>query len=122
MPTGLRMKSKLNSSGSLDMYLDEVETGELKPHEVVVKVEAAPINPSDLGVMFGPADVDQDDIACNGGGMGLWRGQGGAIHILGDQTVEPVGVCGGNHRPGPQNTTPQQNTARQAHQSADART
>ncbi|MGB3723800.1 MAG: zinc-binding dehydrogenase [Pacificimonas sp.] len=59
MPTGLRMKSKLNSSGSLDMYLDEVDTGDLKPHEVVVKVEAAPINPSDLGVMFGPADVDQ---------------------------------------------------------------
>lgn len=31
--------------------------GDLAPDEIVVKVEAAPINPSDLGLLIGPADV-----------------------------------------------------------------
>ncbi|MFY8164260.1 MAG: NADH oxidase, partial [Brevundimonas sp.] len=41
----------------LRLTLEEVVTGDLAPDEIVVRVEAAPINPSDLGLLLGPADM-----------------------------------------------------------------
>ncbi|MBV7256033.1 zinc-binding dehydrogenase [Pacificimonas sp. WHA3] len=56
--TALRMKSKISKDARMELYLDDVEiSAELKPDEVVIEVGAAPINPSDQGVMFGPADI-----------------------------------------------------------------
>ena len=51
------IRSKITSEGTLELSL---ETGEIPapgPGAVVVRVEAAPINPSDLGLFFGPADM-----------------------------------------------------------------
>lgn len=49
--------TEITSSGKLELSLREVDVPQPKPHEVVVRVEAAPINPSDMWPMFGPADL-----------------------------------------------------------------
>src|SRR6478609_11283803 len=55
--TGLELRSLITDQGQLRITLDEVAVGEPSPGEVVVRVEAAPINPSDLGLLLGPADL-----------------------------------------------------------------
>jgi len=57
METGLQMQSTLDESGTLTLTLANLEVKAPADHEVVVRVEATPINPSDLGVVFGPADI-----------------------------------------------------------------
>ena len=55
--TGLQLRSLIKKSGDLEISLVRVPTPELGPDEVVVRVEAAPINPSDLGLLVGAADM-----------------------------------------------------------------
>ena len=43
--------------GTVEVALVEVPVADPVDGEVVVRVEAAPVNPSDLGQMFGPADL-----------------------------------------------------------------
>lgn len=54
---GLQLTSTIKSDGTLELSLDEVPVPEPGEGEVLVRVEAAPINPSDMGVLFGPADM-----------------------------------------------------------------
>ena len=55
--TSLELRSTITSAGQLRLSLDEVDVGECGPEEIVVRVEAAPLNPSDLGLLLGPADL-----------------------------------------------------------------
>ena len=55
--TGLQLRSLIKKSGELELSLAEVPIPEPDPDQVVVKVEATPINPSDLGLLLGPADM-----------------------------------------------------------------
>jgi NADPH:quinone reductase-like Zn-dependent oxidoreductase len=55
--TGLQLRSLIKKSGELEISLLDVPTPEPGPDEVVVRVEAAPINPSDLGLLIGAADM-----------------------------------------------------------------
>jgi NADPH2:quinone reductase len=55
--SGLELRSKITSSGELELWLEDVTTPELAADEVVIRVEASPINPSDLGLLLGPADL-----------------------------------------------------------------
>jgi NADPH:quinone reductase-like Zn-dependent oxidoreductase len=55
--TGLQLRSLLKKNGELEVSLANVPTPEPKDDEIVVRVEATPINPSDLGLLFGPADM-----------------------------------------------------------------
>jgi NADPH:quinone reductase-like Zn-dependent oxidoreductase len=55
--TGLQLRSLIKKSGELEVSLLNVTTPEPGPDEVVVRVEATPINPSDLGLLFGAADL-----------------------------------------------------------------
>ena len=55
--TGLQLRSLIKKSGELEIALVDVPTPEPGPDEVVVRVEAAPINPSDLGLLIGAADM-----------------------------------------------------------------
>ena len=66
MATGLQMQSTLLENGTLEMALASVEVPTPADHEVVVRVEAAPINPSDHGVMFGPANVAESTSSGSG--------------------------------------------------------
>jgi NADPH:quinone reductase-like Zn-dependent oxidoreductase len=55
--TGLELRSLATEDGVLEVSLVPVPVGEPADNEVVVKVQATPINPSDLGLLFGPATV-----------------------------------------------------------------
>ncbi len=55
--TGLQLRSLIKSSGELEVSLANVATPEPADDEIVVRVDATPINPSDLGLLFGPADM-----------------------------------------------------------------
>jgi NADPH:quinone reductase-like Zn-dependent oxidoreductase len=57
MTTGLQLRSLITKDGALELSLAKVEVPEPGPDQVVVKVEATPINPSDLGLLLGPADM-----------------------------------------------------------------
>ena len=53
----LQLRSLITASGQLRLSLEEIAMPEPQAHEVVVKVGATPINPSDLGLLLGPADL-----------------------------------------------------------------
>jgi NADPH:quinone reductase-like Zn-dependent oxidoreductase len=55
--TGLELRSLISKSGDLELSLKSVAVPEPGPDQVVVRIEATPINPSDLGLLIGPADV-----------------------------------------------------------------
>ena len=59
MSTGLELRSLITKNGALELSLAKVAIPEPGPEQVVVKVEASPINPSDLGLLTGPADLSQ---------------------------------------------------------------
>ena len=56
-PDGLQLRSLVKDSGELELSLARVATPEPAGDEVVVRVEATPINPSDIGLLFGAADL-----------------------------------------------------------------
>ncbi len=55
--SGLQLRSLIKSSGELELSLATVDVPALAADEILVRVEATPINPSDMGMLFGPADV-----------------------------------------------------------------
>jgi NADPH:quinone reductase len=55
--SGLELRSKITSGGELELWLEDVTVPEPAVDEVVIRVEASPINPSDLGLLLGPADL-----------------------------------------------------------------
>ena len=57
MTTSKQIKSKISKEGLLTISIDEVSVPEPGDGEVLIKVLATPINPSDLGLLVGPADV-----------------------------------------------------------------
>jgi NADPH:quinone reductase len=54
--TGLQLRS-LVKDGELSLSLARVPIPTLDDDEILVRVEASPINPSDLGLLLGPADL-----------------------------------------------------------------
>ena len=56
-PTGLQLRSLVTSSGELELSLARVAVPEPGADEVVIRIEATPINPSDLGLLLGAADM-----------------------------------------------------------------
>jgi NADPH:quinone reductase-like Zn-dependent oxidoreductase len=55
--TGLQLRSTVKKDGIVEISLASVPTPEPKPEEVVVRIDASPINPSDQGLLFGGADM-----------------------------------------------------------------
>jgi NADPH:quinone reductase-like Zn-dependent oxidoreductase len=55
--TGLELRSLIRKSGDLELSLAKVTRPAPAEDQVLVKVEATPINPSDLGLLLGPADM-----------------------------------------------------------------
>src|ERR1700733_10927429 len=53
----LQLRSLVRSSGQLELSLAEVPISRPGPGEVVVRIEASPLNPSDQGLLFGAADM-----------------------------------------------------------------
>lgn len=55
--TGLQLRSLIKSAGELELSLVEIPTPEPGADEVIVRIEATPINPSDIGLLVGAADL-----------------------------------------------------------------
>jgi len=59
LPTTMRqLRSLVTADGTLELSLAQVDVPQPQPHEVLVRIEAAPINPSDLGLLIATADLD----------------------------------------------------------------
>jgi NADPH2:quinone reductase len=119
MTISKQIKSKISKEGLLSISIDEVEVPELKDGEVLIKVQATPINPSDLGLLVGPADISSlkvvekgslvemqvpeglirsvgarfdQDLPVGNEGAGIVESAGkGAEHLIG----KTIGVAGG---------------------------
>src|SRR5262245_836034 len=55
--TGLQLRSTVKEEGVVELSLVSVPTPQPAADEVIVRVEAAPLNPSDMGLLFGGADM-----------------------------------------------------------------
>lgn len=64
--SGLKLLSLLTKEGELRLSLARVPVTEPAADEVVIRVEATPINPSDLGLLIGPADMSRAKLSGEG--------------------------------------------------------
>ena len=55
--SSFEIRSTVKKDGTLELALETTQIPFPGEDEVVVRVEASPINPSDLGLLFGPADM-----------------------------------------------------------------
>jgi NADPH2:quinone reductase len=55
--TTLEIRSRISREGELKLWLEEVHLPRPRPNEIVVRVEAAPLNPSDQILMLGSVDL-----------------------------------------------------------------
>jgi len=69
--TGRILHSTLSDDGTLTLSLDRVTLDPPGDDEVIVRIEAAPINPSDLGLMLGAADVGTMQVVGEGNDSSL---------------------------------------------------
>jgi len=61
--TGLELRSLVKPEGELELSLVSQPVATPAADEVVVRIEAAPINPSDIGLLFGAADMNTAKIS-----------------------------------------------------------
>jgi NADPH2:quinone reductase len=64
--TGLQLRSLVTATAELRLSLEPVEPPPPGPDEVVVRIEATPINPSDLGLLLGAADPETAQAVAGG--------------------------------------------------------
>lgn len=106
----LQMMSTLTEEGQLRVELVEQDMPEPKEGEVVVRVEASPINPSDLGVLFGWASMDACETSGEGRdtlltapvsqhGMGVMKGRIGQQLSVGNEGAGTVVATGAGTEP-----------------------
>ncbi|MGE4594285.1 MAG: NADH oxidase, partial [Gammaproteobacteria bacterium] len=55
----------ISTDGQLEISLKDIDLPAPKSHEVIVRIEAAPINPSDMWPMFGPANLQEAELSAD---------------------------------------------------------
>jgi NADPH2:quinone reductase len=55
--SGLQLRSLIKASGELELSLAKVDIPDPGADEILVRIEGSPINPSDLGLLLGAADM-----------------------------------------------------------------
>jgi len=104
--TYLQMLSTVTEGTQLRMELVETPFPKPEPHEVVIRIEAAPINPSDQGVMFGWSNMSEASSSGEGAktvltapvtpqGMGVMKARIGQNLPVGNEGAGTV-VAAGN--------------------------
>ena len=59
VPNTMRqIRSLVTADGQLELSIVTIETPQPQPNEVLVRIDAAPINPSDLGLLLATAEAD----------------------------------------------------------------
>ena len=61
--TGQQLRSLVTEDGMLELSLRAVPIPEPEANEVVIRIEASPINPSDLWLLFAGADMDAAKVS-----------------------------------------------------------
>ena len=61
--TGQQLRSLVTEDGLLELSLRAVPIPEPEPNEVVIRIEASPINPSDLWLLFAGANMDAAKVS-----------------------------------------------------------
>lgn len=61
--TGKQLFTTLESDGTLTVAIEDVTFPDPTGNQVLVKMEAAPINPSDLAILAGPADLENAEYS-----------------------------------------------------------
>ena len=61
--SGLQLRSTVKKDGVLELSLATVPTPEPRPEEVIVRIDASPINPSDQGLLFAGADMSRAELS-----------------------------------------------------------
>lgn len=61
--TGKQLFTTLDADGTLTVAIEEVTFPDPTSNQVLVKMEAAPINPSDLAILAGAADLENADYS-----------------------------------------------------------
>ena len=56
--TTRQIRSLVGETGEVRVSIETVETPQPRSHQVLVRVEAAPLNPSDLGLLLAMSDID----------------------------------------------------------------
>ena len=103
--TGLQLNSTVREDGLLELSLARVATPAPKPEEVVVRVEATPLNPSDLALLLAGADLTT--LRATGGAdnpvvtaslppevMRAMRGRAGQVMQVGNEGAGVVVAAG----------------------------
>ena len=62
MTTTLQLRSLITADGQLELALHELPLPVPADDEVLIRVEATPINPSDIGLLFGAADLGTVEV------------------------------------------------------------
>ena len=63
METSLGLRSLVKQDGALELSLAQVTVSPPKDDEVIVRIEATPINPSDLGLLLAGGDRYREKAA-----------------------------------------------------------
>jgi len=63
--TTLELRSTVTDDGVVTLAMNRVDLHLPEADEVVVRIEAAPVNPSDLGMLFAGADIESIETAGN---------------------------------------------------------
>lgn len=61
--TALQLRSLVQADGTLRISLEEVPVPQPGADEVLIRVQATPINPSDIGLLLGPADLSTVQVS-----------------------------------------------------------
>ena len=61
-----QIRSEVTKEGKLLLSVERTAIPEPKEDEVLIRIEASPINPSDLGLLIGPADVSSMSVSGEG--------------------------------------------------------
>ena len=61
--TGLQLRSLVQADGQLRLSLEATPVPALRAGDVLVRIEATPINPSDIGLLFGAADPSSFEVS-----------------------------------------------------------
>ena len=59
----LQIRSLVTDKNTRELSLVDIEMPDPGPDEVIVKVEATPLNPSDLALLLGPADISSAKVS-----------------------------------------------------------
>ncbi|HEY1415420.1 MAG TPA: NADH oxidase, partial [Caulobacteraceae bacterium] len=64
--SGRQLRSLVTASGELELSLASVPIPAPADDEILVRIEGTPINPSDLGLLLGPADLSTAKVSGSG--------------------------------------------------------